>query len=199
MNQDAARAEHQAARAGRPLDLAQARNAVELARLAGANQFAADSFNKAAALLATAEEARTARRGGNAIMMPARQAAQTAEDARLVGLQRQEEAYQVAERAAALARENTARDRAQAEAEQRRRAELATQTPPRDVRAPSVTRRRLRPDDLRRSAPGQPTPRRRERRRSGASDGGAHEGSRCRRGARAGGGGASGGRAREGS
>ena len=93
MNQDATRLTVKPLEPGSPMDLAQARNAVELARLAGADRFATETFNKAAGLLASAEAARTARRGGNAIMMPARQAAQTAEDARLAGLKRQEEAY----------------------------------------------------------------------------------------------------------
>ena len=92
MNQDAARLKIKPLEPGAPLDLAQARNAVELARLAGADRYAAETFGKAVTLLATAEQAREKRRGSNEIMMPARQAAQTAEDARLVGLQRQEEA-----------------------------------------------------------------------------------------------------------
>ena len=127
MNQDPARLPTKPLEPGSPMDLAQARNAVELARLAGADRFASETFNKAAGLLATAEAARTARRGGNAIMMPARQAAQTAEDARLVGLKRQEEAFQAGQRAAVLAREQEALTRAQNEAARRRDAEAATQ------------------------------------------------------------------------
>jgi outer membrane protein OmpA-like peptidoglycan-associated protein len=60
-------------------------------------------------------------------MMPARQAAQTAEDARLVGLQKQEDAFQGEQRAAALAREKNALDTATAEVARRRQAELDTQ------------------------------------------------------------------------
>ena len=127
MNQDATRLTVKPLEPGSPMDLAQARNAVELARLAGAERFAADTFNKAVGLLASAEEARTARRGGNAIMMPARQAAQTAEDARLVGLKRQEEAFQAEQRAAVLAREQDALTRAQNETARRRDAEVATE------------------------------------------------------------------------
>src|SRR5688572_16691088 len=127
MNQDPARLPTKPLEPGSPMDLAQARNAVELARLAGADRFASETLNKAAGLLATAEAARTARRGGNAIMMPARQAAQTAEDARLVGLKRQEEAFQADQRAAVLAREQEALTRAQNEAARRRDAEAATQ------------------------------------------------------------------------
>ena len=44
-------------------------------------------------------------------MMPARQAAQTAEDARLIALQKQEEAFLAEQRAQAAAREQYARNR----------------------------------------------------------------------------------------
>jgi outer membrane protein OmpA-like peptidoglycan-associated protein len=100
---------------GAPLDLAEARNAVALARLAGADRYAADSFAKAQRLLSDAEVAREKRKRGNEVMMPARQAAQTAEDARLIALQRQEEEFQAQERARAAQREREALDRAQAE------------------------------------------------------------------------------------
>jgi hypothetical protein len=49
---------------------------------------AADTFNKAEQLLAQAEDAKKRDQGGNAIMMPARQAVQTAEDARIIALKR---------------------------------------------------------------------------------------------------------------
>ncbi len=127
MNQDAARLNIKPLEPGAPLDLAQARNAVELARLAGADRFAADTFTKAAGQLANAEEARTAKRGKNAIMMAARQAAQTAEDARLVGLQRQEEAFVADQKTAVLNRESRALELAQAETDRRRQAENAAQ------------------------------------------------------------------------
>jgi outer membrane protein OmpA-like peptidoglycan-associated protein len=126
MNQDASALKVKEIEPGSRLDLAQARNAVELARLAGADRFAAETFNKAVQQLALAETARERRRGGNEIMMPARQAAQTAEDARLVGLQRQEEAYQAEQRALALTRERDALDRASAEEARRRQAESDT-------------------------------------------------------------------------
>ena len=128
MNSDASRLNLRPLEPGASLDLAQARNAVALARLAGADRFAQETFDKAAALLATAEEASAERRGGNAVMMPARQAAQTAEDARLVGLQRQEEAFLATQKQQALARERDAVDRAEAEATRRRQAELDAQT-----------------------------------------------------------------------
>jgi outer membrane protein OmpA-like peptidoglycan-associated protein len=127
---------------GAPLDLAEARNAVELARLAGADRYAGDSFAKAQRLLADAEVAREKRKRGNEIMMPARQAVQTAEDARLIALQRQQDEFAAQERARAAERERAAlsraqaerdralaeRERAEAEQARRRQAELDAQT-----------------------------------------------------------------------
>lgn len=124
MNQDAARLNIRPLEPGAPLDLAEARMAVYLAKLAGADRYAAETYNKAQSLLVTAEQAREKRQGSNQIMMPARQAAQTAEDARLVGLQRQEEAFIAEQRRLAAVREQDAVSRAQAEEARRRQAEL---------------------------------------------------------------------------
>ena len=126
MNQDPSALKAKALEPGATLDLAEARNAVELARLAGADRFATDTFNKASQQLATAEQARVSKRGNNAIMMPARQAAQTAEDARIIALQKQEEGFLAEQRAAAAAREQAALNIANAEAARRRQAELDT-------------------------------------------------------------------------
>jgi outer membrane protein OmpA-like peptidoglycan-associated protein len=123
MNQDYANLKVKSPEPGTQLDLAQARNAVALARVAGAHEFAADTFAKADALLQEAEQARERRKGGNAVQQPARQAAQTAEDARIIALQRQEEQFEARERALAAQREAEARARARAEEEARQRAE----------------------------------------------------------------------------
>lgn len=124
MNQDPSALRTKAPEPGVPLDLAQARNAVEIARLAGADRYAADTFAKASTLLAEAEETREHRGKKDAIMMPARQAAQTAEDARIIALQRQEEEHQARQRALAQQREADALARARAE-EERARAEAS--------------------------------------------------------------------------
>jgi outer membrane protein OmpA-like peptidoglycan-associated protein len=121
MNQDAARAKIRAPEPGVSLDLAEARNAVALARVAGADKWAEETFGKAEKLLAEAELARERRRGGNNVMQPARQAVQTAEDARIIAVQRQEEALLAEQRAAAAA----ARQQAQDEEARRRQAELS--------------------------------------------------------------------------
>jgi outer membrane protein OmpA-like peptidoglycan-associated protein len=119
---------------GAPLDLAEARNAVELSRLAGADRYAADSFAKAQHLLNDAEVEQAKHKHGNSLMMPARQAAQTAEDARLIALKRQEDELQTQQRADAAQRERDAqtraqleRDRAEAEQVKRLQAELDAQ------------------------------------------------------------------------
>jgi outer membrane protein OmpA-like peptidoglycan-associated protein len=123
MNHDASELKVKRLEPGEPLDLAEARNAVTLARLAGADRWAGETFDKAARLLAEAEDARERRRRGNAVMMPARQAVQTAEDARLIAVQKQEEANAAAQRAAQAQREVQAAARLQAEAAARRQAD----------------------------------------------------------------------------
>jgi outer membrane protein OmpA-like peptidoglycan-associated protein len=111
MNQDVARLKVKPLEPGAPLDLAEARNAVALARLAGADQYAADTFTRANGLLADAERARDRRKRGNEVQMPARQAVQTAEDARLIALQRADQERIALERTQAEQREREARDR----------------------------------------------------------------------------------------
>jgi hypothetical protein len=78
----------------------------------------------------------------NDIMQPARQAAQTAEDARLVGLQRQEEEFQAEQRRVRAAREQDALAARPAEADQRRQAELNAQAAARSGRTRSARRPR---------------------------------------------------------
>jgi len=123
MNRDPALLKVKPLEPGAPLDLAQARNAVELARFAGADRFAADTFNKAVSLLTEAETQREKGRKGNQVQQPARQAAQTAEDARLIALQRQEVEFQEQQRRIALQREQDAAARLRAEEDRRRQAE----------------------------------------------------------------------------
>jgi len=124
MNQDTRQLKLKPLEPGAPLDLAEARNAVMLSRFAGADRYADDTYAKAARLLIDAEQAQARHRGGNDVMMAARQAVQTAEDARLISLQRQEEALQAEQRALAQQRETYALDRARAEEAARRQAEI---------------------------------------------------------------------------
>ena len=109
---------------GAPLDLAEARNAVMLSRIAGADRYAGDTYQKATRLLTDAEDARARKRNNDAVMMPARQAVQTAEDARLIALHKQEEAFQAEQKERAKERETAALDRARAEEVTRKLAEI---------------------------------------------------------------------------
>lgn len=124
MNQDSRQLTLKPLEPGAPLDLAEARNAVMLSRFAGADRHADDTYEKATRLLMDAEQAQARHRNGNEVMMPARQAVQTAEDARLISLQRQEETAQAEQRAAAQQRESAALERARAEELARRQAEI---------------------------------------------------------------------------
>jgi len=127
MSQDASRLKRTPLEPGAPLDLAEARNAVALARIAGADRYAAETFTKAAQLLANAEMARERKRGANAIMMPARQAAQTAEDARLISLKKQGEEFEATQRLLGGQRETAALNRARDEEAARRQADIGRQ------------------------------------------------------------------------
>ena len=124
-NQDYAQLKVKAPEPGTPLDLAEARNALALSRVAGAHEYAPETYAKAEALLREAEDARARGKGGNTVQQPARQAAQTAEDARIISLQRQEEQFQARVTALAAQREADALARARAEEEARLRAEAA--------------------------------------------------------------------------
>jgi len=103
-----------------PLDLYEARNAVRIAKWAGADVAAAESFQKASKLLEQAENYKTRKAGSKPIAMASREAVQTAEDARLIARKRQGEERLAQERAASADREaqaNLATDRAHAEAD----------------------------------------------------------------------------------
>jgi outer membrane protein OmpA-like peptidoglycan-associated protein len=124
MNQDTRGLKLKPLEPGAPLDLAEARNAVMLARVASADKYANDTYLKATRLLTEAESAQARKRGSDAVMMAARQAVQTSEDARLIALKKQEEAFEAEQRARAQEREAAAHDRARAEEATRRLAEL---------------------------------------------------------------------------
>ena len=101
-----------------PLELYEARNALFFARVAGADEYAVDTYRKASGLLARAEESQDKDRGRRAVIGVAREAAQAAEDARLIAWQRREAEFVARERARTLERE--AQARASAEAAERR-------------------------------------------------------------------------------
>jgi outer membrane protein OmpA-like peptidoglycan-associated protein len=107
-----------------PLEIFEARNAVRIARWVGADKDAADSFAKAEQSLNQAENY-LGRKQTKPSIMTARQAVQTAEDARLIALKRQEEARLERERTAAAEREAAAK--AEADRSARARAEAENQ------------------------------------------------------------------------
>lgn len=109
-----------------PLQLAEAENAVEIARLAGADRYAADTFQKASLALQNAEGFMSSR-GGKAVETNAREAAQMAEDARLITYKK------IEEERLARQREAAERDRANAQAADARRA--AAETAQREAQA----------------------------------------------------------------
>jgi outer membrane protein OmpA-like peptidoglycan-associated protein len=111
-----------------PLQLAEAENALEIARLAGAEKYAADTFQKAVIDLKNAEDFYNHGRNSKEAETDAREAAQMAEDARIITFRKIRDEELAAERAAAADREAKAKaeaDRAaeQARLEQERRAQ----------------------------------------------------------------------------
>ena len=91
-----------------PLQLAEAENAVEIARLAGADRYAADTFQKALIDLQNAEGFLVGKGGKRPIGTEAREAVQMAEDARIITIKRMEEETLANERSAAAARDRCA-------------------------------------------------------------------------------------------
>ncbi|HEY1658956.1 MAG TPA: OmpA family protein [Candidatus Sulfotelmatobacter sp.] len=81
-----------AASVNAPLELLEARNAVVIAKAAGAQQYAAGSLTKAEDMLQRAEDYYQRKQGRTPIGTAARGATQMAEDARVLTLQRKEQA-----------------------------------------------------------------------------------------------------------
>jgi outer membrane protein OmpA-like peptidoglycan-associated protein len=91
-----------------PLELYEARNAVQIARWAGADRYAADTFLKATQGLENAEGYLTGKAGKKPIGTVAREAVQMAEDARIITIKKIDEDRLGAERQAGAARESLA-------------------------------------------------------------------------------------------
>jgi flagellar motor protein MotB len=94
------------------LQIYQAQNAIQIARAQGADQYAADTLARAESLLAEARQLDARNAGRSAVVMVARQAAQTAEDARTIAF-RQKQDTQLADAKAALERERELREQAE--------------------------------------------------------------------------------------
>jgi outer membrane protein OmpA-like peptidoglycan-associated protein len=88
-----------------PLELYEARNAVNIARKSGADRFATDTFEKAESNLKQSEAYRARNAGSKPVTMTARQAVQIAEDSRAISVKRQDDELLANERQAGAARE----------------------------------------------------------------------------------------------
>lgn len=107
-----------------PLELYEARNAVRIARWTGAERYAADTLYKAEVGVQNAEEELSGKIGNKTVAQNARDAAQNAEDARLITIRKMQDEESANEKATADQRDAEARadaeraQRAKAEAEQ---------------------------------------------------------------------------------
>jgi outer membrane protein OmpA-like peptidoglycan-associated protein len=105
-----------------PLDLLEARNAVAIAKAAGAEQYAGDSLHKAEDFLARAEDYLRRKQGRTPIGTVSRGATQMAEDARVLTLQKKQQEKIAAEKQAMLERQQKAEQEAKESAEREGRA-----------------------------------------------------------------------------
>jgi outer membrane protein OmpA-like peptidoglycan-associated protein len=111
-----------------PLQLAEAENAVEIARLAGADRYAPDTFQKAVTDLQNAEGFLHGLRDRKESETDSREAAQMAEDARIITIRKMRAEEEAKARAASADRESAAQAAAQqaeahAQLDQQRRQE----------------------------------------------------------------------------
>jgi len=88
-----------------PLEVYEARNAIQIARTSGADRYATETFQKAESNLKQAEEYRARNAGSKPVTMTARQAVQNAEDARAIAVKRQDDDLLATERQAGADRE----------------------------------------------------------------------------------------------
>ena len=123
-----------------PLSLYEARNAIQIARGTGADKYATDSFQKAQQLLDQAEEAQRNKEPRKSLDMIAREAVQTAQDARSITIKRLDDERQEAERKAAEAREAQAKQAAADAEKARLEAQLAQEKAARDQAAAEAAR-----------------------------------------------------------
>jgi outer membrane protein OmpA-like peptidoglycan-associated protein len=123
-----------------PLDLLEARNAVAIAKAAGAQQYAPDSLTKAEDMLQRAEDYYQRKQGRTPIGTAARGASQMAEDARVLTLRRKEQEKLDAERRAH--EEAQAKAEADARAAQDQAAQSQAQAAQAQAQAEEDSRRR---------------------------------------------------------
>ena len=124
-----------------PLEVYEARNAVQIAINSGAQQYAPDALSKAQTSLANAE-GMLARKGGDkkSIIQSARDAVQNAADARTITLRRENEAKIAADQAAAAAATAAAQAQQQEEAAARQQADIQRLKAERDAAQQAAAR-----------------------------------------------------------
>src|SRR3984893_9624554 len=108
-----------------PLELYEARNAIRIARWTGAETYAADTLHKAEISLQNAEDELVGKIGKKKVAQNARDAAQNAEDARLITIRRMKDERLANERATAAQREADANAQASQSESERLAAERA--------------------------------------------------------------------------
>lgn len=91
-----------------PLELYEARNAVQIARWTGAERYAPDTLKKATDLLQAAEDDQRRKAGKKEVVLEAREAVQAAEDARVIAIRLMEEERAEKDRRAATPQEGLA-------------------------------------------------------------------------------------------
>jgi outer membrane protein OmpA-like peptidoglycan-associated protein len=106
-----------------PLDVYEARNAVDIAKSQKSEQYAPDVYSKATASLQMTENALTSNENKSKVITSARQTIQFAEDARALSAEKQE-AERIQKEKDAAAAEAAAKAKAEADAEAQRQAEL---------------------------------------------------------------------------
>ena len=132
-----------------PLELYEARQAIQIARASGAAKYANDTFKKSTDLLAQAEGYLARKAGMKPVAMISREAVQTAEDARVITIKRREEEALMNERAAAAEREAKAQAEAAAETE---RARLANERAKQEAENARLETERRKQADMERMA-----------------------------------------------
>ncbi len=106
-----------------PLELYEARNAVRIAKWTGAKQYAADSLNKAEVSLQSAEDYQARRGNKKSEITAAREAVQTAEDARIITVKKIDAERQASELQASADAEAQSKAQADAATQQKKQAE----------------------------------------------------------------------------
>ncbi len=141
-----------------PLQLGQAENAVEIARLAGADKYAADTFQKAVVDLQNAQDFLNGKnKDRKRAETNAREATQMAEDARIITFRKMNDEALANERAAAAAREADAKEKArladeQARMDQQRRAQAEADQRAADTARQQAEQAKMEADTARASA-----------------------------------------------